>query len=203
MTNIKQNELYVEGSGKKVFISGTVHKDLKDVRAEVAKSLKDWGFEPINHESADFPVEKGLHSHDVCLDNVKKCNIYLLIIGGRYGGTYSGNKYEKKDISITWYETEIAFQEGKRMLCFVREEVWNERPTYKINQTKGNKFIPFHVDDVRVFDFIDYVNTLTRDNWIDRFQTVVDLKGKLMKKLEVADIYSLPYFKRLQEGILK
>lgn len=202
MADILQNEFQVKGSGKKVFISATSH-DLKDLRAEVAKKLEEWGYEPIGHELPDFPVKRGLHSHDVCLDNVKECDIYLLIIGSRYGGTYSGNKYEKKDISITWYETAIAFQEGKRVLCFVREEVWNERATYKHNLKDGNTIEPFHVDNPRVFEFIDYINRLPRDNWIDRFQNSVDLKEKLMKKLEVKDIYSLPYFKRLQEGTLR
>ena len=64
---------------KKVFISSTCF-DLKDLRAELAISLKEWGYTPIWNESPDFPKKPGLHSHDQCLDVVENCDIYLLII---------------------------------------------------------------------------------------------------------------------------
>ncbi|MBI4689529.1 MAG: DUF4062 domain-containing protein [Nitrospirae bacterium] len=114
--------------GKKVFISSTCF-DLKDLRSELANALKEWGYMPIWNESPDFPKKHGLHAHDTCIDAVKECDIYLLIIDKRYGGTYAGNKYPKEDISITWYETKIALQENKEIHIFVRDEVWNEKPT--------------------------------------------------------------------------
>src|SRR3989337_1990728 len=160
-----------------VFISSTSF-DLKDLRAELAEALKEWGYFPIWNESPDFPKKPGLHSHDVCLDAVKECDIYLLIIDRRYGGTYTGEKYSKEDISITWYETKIAFQENKEMLSFVRDEVWNERPTYKKNLKNGIQIKPHHVDNPRVFDFIDFIVHLPRDNWIYTFKNSVELKDK-------------------------
>ena len=65
----------------------------------MAKALKEWGYLPIWNESPDFPKELGIHSHDICLDVVKKCDTYLLIIDKRYGGIYAGNKYPKEEIS--------------------------------------------------------------------------------------------------------
>jgi len=65
--------------GKKIFIISTCF-DLKDLRAETAKALKKWGYSPIWNESPDFSKRPDLHSHDICLDAVKECNIYLLII---------------------------------------------------------------------------------------------------------------------------
>ena len=124
--------------GKKVFISSTCF-DLKDVRAEVANALREWGYRPLWNESPDFPRTSGCHSHDICLNAVKETDIYLLIIDKRYGGTYAGYAYPKEDISITWYETQIAFQEGKEIYTFVRDEVCNERPTYKSN-IRSNTF---------------------------------------------------------------
>lgn len=115
---------------EKVFISSTCF-DLQDLRAELAHILDEWGYEPVWNESPHFPKTSGLHSHDICLDAVKQCDIYILVIDKRYGGTYAGEKYPKEDISITWYEAKLALQEQKEVHCFVREEVWNERPTYK------------------------------------------------------------------------
>lgn len=193
-------DLHIKGRGKKVFISSTSH-DLEDLRPEVAKALADWGFEPVWHESPDFPVEDGLHSHDVCLAEVKECDIYLLIIGRRYGGTYAGNKHPKEDISITWYETKIAFQENKRMLKFVREKVWDERATYKCNLKEGINIKTFHVDNPKVFEFIDFIIQQPVNNWIDIFKNVVDLKERIRKKLGIEDVYNLPYFERLKERL--
>ena len=199
--HIITNELHIRGNGKKVFISSTSY-DLLDLRSEVATALKDWGFVPVWHESPDFPVQNGLHSHDVCLDQVRECDIYVLIIGGRYGGTYSGSKYPKEDISITWYETKIAFQDNKRTLKFIRENVWNEKGTYKHNLKDGTHISPFHVDDPRVFQFIDFVIHQPIDNWIYRFKDSVDLKEQIRRILQIeSPPYRLPYFKTLRERL--
>jgi len=172
--------------GKKIFISST-YFNLKDLRAEIAKALKEWGYTPIWNESPDFPTKPGLHSHDICLDVVKECDIYLLIIDKRYGGTYAGNKYPKEDISITWYETKIALQEHKEIHIFVRDEVWNERPTYKKNLEEGIIITPHHVDTPKVFEFIDFIIHQPRDNWINTFKNSVELKEKLKVILKVRD----------------
>lgn len=178
-----RNTSKTKGIRKKVFISSTSF-DLKDLRAELAKALKEWGYVPVWNESPDFPKKQGLHSHDVCLDVVKECDIYLLIIDKRYGGTYAGNKHPKEDISITWYETKIALQENKEIHTFVRDEVWNERPTYKKNLKEGVQIKPHHVDNPKVFDFIDFIVHLPRDNWIDTFKDSVALKEKLRIRLK-------------------
>lgn len=192
---------------KKVFIGSACFK-LEDVRAELATSIKKLGYIPIWNESPDFPKKKGVHSHDLCLDAVKDCDIYLLIIDKRYGGTYAGTKYPKKDISITWYETMIAFQENKEVYCYVREQVWNERPTYKKNLAKS--ITPHHVDNPKVFEFIDYINEppsgSERGNWIDTFKNSVDLKEKLAFRLkrtleELFNKLSEYYRERLQEEL--
>ena len=147
-------------NGQKVFISSTCF-DLKDVRAEVANALREWGYRPLWNESPDFHGHQVV-IHDICLNAVKETDIYLLIIDKRYGGTYAGYAYPKEDISITWYETQIAFQEGKEIYTFVRDEVCNERPTYKSNIREGNTFKPHHVNDLRVFDFIDFYSSSTK-----------------------------------------
>lgn len=172
-----------KGIMKTVFISSTCF-DLIDVRVELAKAIEEWGYLPIWSESPDFPIKHGLHSHDVCLEAVKECDIYLLIINSRYGGTYAGNIYPKEDISITWYETKIALQENKEIYAFVRDTVWNERASYKDNLKNGIRMMPYHVDDPRVFDFIDFIVLRQPTNvWIDKFETSLKLKEKLKIKL--------------------
>ena len=164
---------------KKVFI-GSTSFDLIDTRAEISQAVLNWGYEPIFFESPDFPVKKGLHSHDVCLDAVKECDIYLLIIGSRYGGTYQGKKYpEMNELSITRAETRIALAEGLEVKTFIRNNIWNERATYKNNLKSNIEIIPFHADNKNVFEFIDEIVHRFHDNWIYQFEDSVELKGKL------------------------
>lgn len=168
---------------KKVFICSTSF-DLKDTRAEIRNALLNWGYEPILFESPDFPVQKGLHSHDVCLDAVKECDLFLLIIGSRYGGIYHGNKYPKmNELSITRAESRIALDEGLEFKTFIRDDIWNERATYKHNLKLGNKIDSFHAEGPNVFNFIDEIIQRVNDNWIYQFEDSVELKDDLEKML--------------------
>lgn len=168
---------------KQVFISSTAY-DLGDVRAEVADALTQWGYEPIWNESPDFPKKAGCHSHDICLDAVKNCDIFLLIIDKRYGSEYEGADPVKKNRSITQCEAELAMSERKPMLGYVRDTVWGELPIYKKNVEDGNKYSPVNVEDIRVFEFIDLVNKKKTDNWLERFHDPIDLKNNLKKWIE-------------------
>lgn len=168
---------------KKVFICSTSF-DLKDTRAEIRNALLNWGYEPIFFESPDFPVKKGLHSHDVCLDAVKECDIFLIIIGSRYGGIYQGKKYpEMNELSITRAETKIALDKGLEFRAFIRNDIWNERATYKHNLKLGIKIASFHAKEMKVFDFIDEITHRVHDNWIYQFEDSVELKDNLKKML--------------------
>ncbi|MBI4710005.1 MAG: hypothetical protein HY759_02725, partial [Nitrospirae bacterium] len=62
--------------------------------------------------------------------------------------------------------------------------MWNERPTYKKNLKEGIQITPHHVDNPKVFEFIDFIVHLPRDNWIDTFKDSVDLKEKLNLRLK-------------------
>lgn len=168
---------------KKVFICSTSF-DLIDTRAEISQALLNWGYEPKFFESPDFPVKKGLHSHDVCLDAIKECDIFLLIIGSRYGGIYQGKKYpEMNELSITRAETRVALDKGLEFRTFIRNNIWNERATYKSNLKSNIKINPFHADDIKVFEFIDEIVHRVRDNWIYQFENSVEFKEKLEKML--------------------
>ncbi len=169
---------------KTIFLSSTAY-DLPDLRPEVSAFLKQHGFQVLYHESSHFPKKKGMHSHDACLDAVKECDVFILVIDRRWGGDYCGTKYPRRDISITWYEYQIALEENREIHTFVRDKVWNERKTYKVNRANA-AFIPAHVDDVRVFDFVDYVVHSQKDNWVEQFTDSVDLKRKLLQRLKPA-----------------
>jgi hypothetical protein len=168
---------------KKVFL-GSTSNDLKDVRAELRQLIPMIGFELICFEDSKFKKQPGKHSHDMCLDNIPDCDIYVLIIDERFGEEYIGSNSNLKGKSITWAEVEVALIETKVICAFVRQEIWLEKATFTWNRDRGIEIIPFYAKDKRVFDFIEYIATRSKDNWIDQFKDSVELKDKLQKRLE-------------------
>ncbi len=187
--------------GQKIFISSTAY-DLIDIRAELRFVIPNWGFVALGHEDPGFPKLFGIHSHDVCLEAVGKCDIFLLIVGGRYGNLYAGSNpdYAGKEWSITRCEADIAYKDGKGFITYVRDNVWNERKSYNKSLRGGNpseKFIHSNVDNPKIFEFLNEINGRDSDNWIDEFNNSVRLKEHLKGRLtgETSDIFNSTHFR--------
>jgi Domain of unknown function (DUF4062) len=95
------------------FISSTV-KDLAEVRAHLKERLSDAGFEVRLSEDDGFPVEPGTTSHDACLEVVRTADLFVLLVGRRYGGEYPG-----QNKSITWREWDEALEVGLHPIVLV------------------------------------------------------------------------------------
>lgn len=167
---------------KKVFL-GSTSNDLKDVRAELRHLIPSLGFELICFEDPKFKKRPGKHAHDMCLDNVPDCDIYVLIIDERFGEEYKGSDPNLDGRSVTWAEVEVALRENKVICAFVRQEVWLEKGTYAWNKRKGKEIEPYYAEDKRVFEFIEFIATRSRDNWIDQFKDTVELKKLIQNRL--------------------
>lgn len=167
----------------KVFL-GSTSKYLKDVRAELRQLIPSLGFELICFEDPKFKKQPRKHAHDMCIDNVPDCDIYVLIIDESFGTEYEGTNTELNGKSVTWAEVEVALREKKIVCTFVRQEVWLEKATYSWNKDKGIDIEPYYAKDRRVFEFIEYIATKSQDNWIDQFKDSVELKGILENRLK-------------------
>lgn len=162
-----------------VFISSTCY-DLNDLRSEVENFLKSKGHNPMLSNRENFPVDPGKHRHDVCLENVSVCELFILIVSRRLGAEY----YADKSISITWAEFRKAIAEKKKVLAFVRNTTWFERQSYNKNIAAGNKYLASYVDDNRVFDFINEVQKDESGVWLQPFEDSVGIKVLLSNLVE-------------------
>lgn len=173
----------------RVFVASTNY-GLQDIRARLPIFMYEIGFVPIYFESEDFDIKNG-HSHDVCLDAVKNCDFFLLIIGPRYGGTYSGSKYpEMKELSITHAETRLAVKLNKRIYACIRQNISDERKTVKDNIGNGRQIKPSFAT-IEVYKFIDEIQQGWGNEqgkkinaWIDTFNRITDLETTVKKRLE-------------------
>lgn len=158
----------------KVFLSSTCY-DLADLRAEVEKFLMDKGHQLLLSDRANFQVEASKHRHDVCVENVAHADLLILVLDSRYGAPY----YKDDTISITWAEFRKAIEENRKIIAFVRRDIFNERQSCRHNQKLGNNYSPFFADNIKTFDFIDEIQKNEDGIWIEIFENSVQVKERL------------------------
>ena len=79
----------------KVFLSSTYY-DLKHVRADLERFIKELGYESILNEQGDIPYGKENKLEDYCYKEINNVDILVSIVGGRFG---SESVIEKHSIS--------------------------------------------------------------------------------------------------------
>ncbi len=158
-----------------IFISSTCY-DLNEVRRQLENFIgKELGYEPVMSDTASFKVGKRKNSLDVCFDLIPECHFFVLIIGNRYG-----SKMERENKSITNKEYEVAAKNGLLIYPFVKKDVWNALQIYNQNIGKDIKY-PF-IDNLQLFEFINEVQTASKDNFIWTFENADDITDVLRKQ---------------------
>lgn len=165
----------------RVFISSTCY-DLKYIRENLRFFIRTIGYEPILSEDGDVFYNPRAHTHDACISEVSTCQIFVLIIGGRFGG-----KFKDSEKSITNMEYAEAVKLGIPIFALVENSVYSEHNVFNENKKKNKKIKPEDiaypsVDNVRIFDFIDEVRKNVINNSIFPFKDFSDIESYLKKQ---------------------
>ncbi|MGH9635991.1 MAG: DUF4062 domain-containing protein [Candidatus Angelobacter sp.] len=164
----------------RVFVSSTCY-DLKYIRENLRYFIKTLGYEPVLSEDGSVYYNPSLHTQDACLTEIPTCQLFVLIIGGRFGG-----KYRTDDHSITNHEYREAVRQKIPVFALVDAAVYNEHHLYLKN--KGNPSIDLNrvvfpaVDSAKVFDFIDEVRGNTINNALVPFRDFGDMETYLRQQ---------------------
>lgn len=164
--------------------------DLKEERKAIIELLQDRGLQVSAFERPDFPVMECTHSHDNCLQALKRADIAILLINERYGGYY----HAVNGVSITQKEYEGL---DIPTIVLVKKAVWDERAIYRKQQkasglnedefAESGKYKAINVDNVKIFRFIDEIQNsydiYKRSNWINYWEDLDDLKMKIPEML--------------------
>jgi hypothetical protein len=122
-----------------------------------------------------------------CYREAANADIFVLIIGGRYGTEASGKQktpnrtfFERYE-SITKREYESALARDIPVYILVESNVYSEYQTYLRN--KDSKDIAYaHVDSVNVFRLIEEVLSKPRNNPTHTFERFSDIEAWLREQ---------------------
>jgi hypothetical protein len=167
----------------RVFISSTCY-DLAEIRDGLISFFQGFGFEVVLSERGDVFYHPDLHTHESCLNETANCQLFILIIGGRFGGKY---KTDKK--SITNAEYDAAVSTGTPVFAFVKEDVLSDHNVWQKNRREtfassiNYPSIEKQEYSVDIFSFIDAVRSAPINNSFFGFRRARDLHESLRKQL--------------------
>lgn len=165
----------------RIFISSTFY-DLRHVRDDVERMIRELGYDPVRNENAGIPYSKEERLETSAYREVELSDVIVSIVGGRYGS-------EAKDDpghSISQAELRRALDRGIQVFIFVEKSVLAEYATYQLNKETAGVRYRF-VDDVRVFEFLEDMFKLPRNNPIAPFETSAEITQYL--KLQFAGLF--------------
>lgn len=164
----------------RVFVSSTCY-DLKYIRENLKYFIKTIGYEPILSEDGAIFFNPTQHTHDSCLSEVPNCQMFVLIIGGRYGGLFNG-----LESSITNEEYREAVRKKIPVFAMVEQSVYSDHFVYNTNKKNTEidveKIAYPSSDNTKIFGFIDEVRSNSVNNAIVPFRDFSDIESYLKQQ---------------------
>jgi len=165
----------------RVFISSTIF-DLGPIRDQLCGFITAHGFTPILSENGDVFYNPSEHTHLSCIREIKHCQIFVLLIGGRYGGKLVDN-----NISVTHAEYREAFDQRLKIFTVVDRTVHTHHHYYithkKTMEKAGIEYpLPPGVDNIKIFELMDEVRKKPRNNAFVPYSLFADIEQYLKKQ---------------------
>ncbi|MBL7198403.1 MAG: DUF4062 domain-containing protein [Candidatus Omnitrophica bacterium] len=164
----------------RIFVSSTCY-DLKYIRENIKYFVRNLGYEPILSEEGSVYFNPKQHTQDACLAEVPNCQIFVLIIGGRFGERYKGQK-----VSVTNAEYREAVASKIPIFTLIEDAVYNEFNVYQKNKTNTlidkTKIAYPSVDSPEIFGFLEEVRASSINNAIVPFKDFTDIEAYLRQQ---------------------
>jgi len=152
----------------RVFISSTFY-DLKQVRSDLERFIREVGYDPVQHERGQVPYSSQEKLEKYCYKEIDQVDIVVNIVGGRFG---SGSHEEA--YSVSQMELKTALKLNKQSYIFVEGAVLSEFRMYLRNKkVEGITYVAS--DDIRIFKFIEEIQSLQTNNQIIEFRQAQDI----------------------------
>lgn len=189
----------------RVFISSTCY-DLGVVRSELRPFITALGYEPVMSDYSDILYDPRSHTHESCIKEVPNCDMVVLIIGPRFGGTgipallqdfdfnlLKGSSTNadilanKEKLSITQLEILKAVEQSIPVYAFIDDRVLHDHHVYEKNKNKPSVMNEIEFPSIQkkdtakyIFEFINFLTHRTTNNSVTGFSKLDDIKGTLI-----------------------
>ena len=157
----------------RVFISSTFY-DLRQVREDLERMVRELGYEPIRHETGRVPYSKDEKLETAAYREVELSDIIVSVVGGHFGSESA----EHPGLSISQAELKRALDNGLQVYVFVERSTLSEYATWRLNKDKTDVLYQF-ADDIRVYEFIEKLYALPQNNPIQGFETSSEITDYL------------------------
>ncbi len=149
--------------------------------------VESLGFEPVLSEKGDIAYSYDRPLDESCYREVDNSDIFVLIVGGRYGSEASTeakrpdkNFFERYE-SITKKEYDSAVHKDIPVYILIEKGVYGEYQTFARNKNIENIRYA-HVDSVNVFIFIEDILAKNRNNPIKTFEKFEEIESWLREQ---------------------
>ncbi|PSV38508.1 DUF4062 domain-containing protein [Photobacterium sp. GB-210] len=189
----------------RVFVSSTCY-DLGIVRSELRPFIASLGYDPVMSDYSDILYDPRSHTHESCIKEVPNCDMVVLIIGPRFGGTGIPSLLEEFDftalkdsssksaildnkdkLSITQLEILKAVEKSIPVYAFVDEKVLHDHNVYEKNKDKPKVMEEIEFPSIQkkhtatyIFEFINFLTHRTTNNSVIGFSKLEDIKNTLV-----------------------
>jgi Domain of unknown function (DUF4062) len=167
----------------RVFLSSTCY-DLGAIRDSLRSFIESVGFDPCLSDRGDVFYHPDLHTHDSCLSEIGNCHLFVLIIGGRFGGGYVADMSK----SVVNAEFSAAKELNIPVFTFVKRDVLEDHRLFQRNKTNSIlsqiEFPSIEKQDFAkcIFQFIDDVRLSRTNNGLFQFEYSRDIETVLKKQ---------------------
>lgn len=188
----------------KVFVSSTCY-DLDILRGELRPFITSMGYEPVISDYSDVLYDPRSHTHESCLNDVPSCDMVILIVGSRFGGTAvpaamqhldfenleklstkAGILESKEKLSITQLEVLKAVEAAIPVYAFVDERVLHDHHVYEKNKDKKEVIDLIEFPSIQkketakyIFEFINFLSHRTKNNSVLAYSRLEDIRLQL------------------------
>jgi hypothetical protein len=169
----------------RIFVSSTCY-DLNEIRDTLYSFIESLNYIPVFSDKNDVFYHPDLHTHDSCIKEIENCQLFILIIGGRFGGKYHLDTTK----SIVNAEYATAKHLKIPIFTFIKREVYEDHRQFthnKIEKPELYKDFYYSAIDkqeyaINIFDFINDVRKNDTNNAIFPFEYGRQIKEILLKQ---------------------
>ncbi|MFS0715926.1 DUF4062 domain-containing protein [Arthrobacter sp. 1P04PC] len=159
-----------------VFVSSTFY-DLKYARESLKRFIENLGYSPVLSEAGAVFYDPKTTAAESCLKEVSNVDIFVLLIGGRYGMELPASGQ-----SVTNAEFQAAVEKKIPVFALVEQGTYNDYALYRANVSKpeliNNMSFP-NADSPKIFEFIESVQKRANNNALVPFSSTSQIETYL------------------------